>query len=67
MKRRIHEIAKRLGIDRRTIAPLAAQEFGHGGVPCSICEDLALTAGLRFVEINNVSESGLEKAPQCLE
>src|SRR5215470_19747859 len=51
LRRKIHEIALRLGIDRRTIAPIAALEAGYGGAPCPLCEKMGLTGGLRFVEI----------------
>jgi len=51
LKRKIHEIAQQLGIDRRTIAPLAAVEAGYGGAPCSLCEELGLTGGLHFDRI----------------
>jgi hypothetical protein len=52
VKRKVHEIARQLGIDRRTIAPLTALEHGYGGARCSFCEEFGLTGGLRFVEIN---------------
>jgi hypothetical protein len=52
LKRRIHEIARQLGIDRRTIAPSGGLEAGNGGTPCSLCEEFGLTAGLRFVSMN---------------
>ena len=48
-KRIIHEIAAQLGIDRRTIAPLAALDAGQGGAPCTLCKKFNLTGGLRFV------------------
>ncbi len=51
LKRKIHEIAGCLGIDRRAIAPLAALEAGYGGVPCLHCEEFGLGKGLRFTAI----------------
>jgi len=51
LRREIHEIALQMGVDRRTITPLTALESGHGGAPCSLCEQLGLTGGLEFVEI----------------
>jgi hypothetical protein len=52
LKRAIHEISAQLGIDRRAIATSTALEFGYGGAPCALCEELGLTGGLRFVNIN---------------
>jgi len=52
VKRKIHEIAAQLGIDRRTIAPLAALESRHGGAPCALCEEFGLMGGLRSEEID---------------
>jgi hypothetical protein len=51
LKRKIHEIAAQLGIDRRAIATSAALEFGYGGAPCVLCKQFGLTSGLRFVKI----------------
>jgi len=56
LNRRIHEIAKQMGIDRRSIAPLAALENGYGGAPCSLCEELGLTGGLQFVNIAKTTQ-----------
>jgi hypothetical protein len=53
-KRRIHEIAAQLGIDRQTIASLAALNSGHGGASCALCEEFKLTGGLRFVKDNEL-------------
>ncbi|MFY9528454.1 MAG: hypothetical protein WBC04_13465 [Candidatus Acidiferrales bacterium] len=63
VKRKVHEIARQLGIDRRTIAPLTALEHGYGGAPCSLCEELGLTAGLRFAEISKIPRRSL-RPPQ---
>jgi hypothetical protein len=52
LKRKIHEIAGQLGIDRRAIAPLTALEAGYGGVPCPLCEEFGLGKGLRFSAIH---------------
>jgi hypothetical protein len=48
VRKKIHRIAARLGIDRLTIAPLTALESGCGGAPCTLCEEFGLTGGLRF-------------------
>jgi len=52
MKRKIHELAARLGIDRRAISSLMGLESGYGGTPCALCEEFDLTGGLRFVSLN---------------
>jgi hypothetical protein len=49
LKRKIHQIAGELGIDRRCTATLAGLEQGYGGVPCPLCEEFGVTGGLRFV------------------
>ena len=49
-RRKIHEIAKKLGIDRAQIANLTPLENGYGGIPCDLCEEFGLTAGLKFVD-----------------
>jgi hypothetical protein len=59
VKRKVHEIARQLGIDRRTIAPLTALEHGYGGAPCVLCEEFGLTGGLRFAEINKIPRRSL--------
>ncbi|HLJ17111.1 MAG TPA: hypothetical protein VKV15_21640 [Bryobacteraceae bacterium] len=51
LKLKIHQIAARLGIDRRTIAPMTALETGYGGVPCALCKKFKLTGGLRFIAL----------------
>jgi hypothetical protein len=51
LKRKIHELAAQLGIDRRAIAASTALEFGYGGAPCVLCKQFGLTSGLRFVKI----------------
>jgi hypothetical protein len=50
LKRKIHELARQLGIDRRCIAKSPGLEMGYGGVPCELCEEFGVTGGLRFVE-----------------
>jgi hypothetical protein len=50
LKRKIHEIAGTLGIDRRTIAERMGLEIDYGGLQCALCEELGLTAGLSFTE-----------------
>jgi hypothetical protein len=59
MMRKIHEIASQLGIDRRAIASLTGLESGYGGVPCTLCETLGLTGGLRFVQIRSLPPRNL--------
>jgi hypothetical protein len=52
LKRQIHQLARQFGIDRRTIGLSGGLEAGYGGRPCALCEELGLTAGLRFVDAN---------------
>jgi hypothetical protein len=49
VKRKIHEIAAQLGIDRRIVAPLTALNAGYGGAPCALCEEFGLMGGHRFM------------------
>jgi hypothetical protein len=51
LRRKIHEIARQMGINRRNIASLTALEHGYGGPPCPLCEEFGTTGGLKFVEI----------------
>jgi len=53
LRKRIHEIALRLGLNRRDIASVAALDSGYGGAPCGLCEEAGLTAGLRYVLLND--------------
>lgn len=48
LKRKIHEVAAELGIDRRTLAIMMALRIDYGGAECVLCEEFGLTAGLRF-------------------
>jgi hypothetical protein len=48
VKRKIHEVARQLSIDRRSITSRAALEQGYGGARCSLCDEFGLTGGLRF-------------------
>jgi len=50
-QREVHELARRLGIDRALLASSLAIERGYGGKPCLLCEQYGLTAGLRYVEL----------------
>lgn len=50
LKRKIHELAQQLGIDRRNIAFSGGLDSGNGGSPCSLCDELALGAGLKFAD-----------------
>jgi hypothetical protein len=63
VKRKIHEIARQLGFDRRAIVPFSALEHGYGGPPCSLCEETGVTGGLRFVDIKK-SRSAACPLPQ---
>jgi hypothetical protein len=51
LKRKIHEIAAQLGIDRRAIATLTGLDSGYGGAPCALCKKFGLKGGLRFAKI----------------
>jgi hypothetical protein len=48
LKRKIHEIAAELGIDRRTLATMFALQIDYGGAECDLCEEFGLAAGLSF-------------------
>jgi hypothetical protein len=60
LKRKIHEIAAQLGIDRRTLALVVALRVNYGGARCSLCEELRLTAGLSFTEKENFPYTDLQ-------
>jgi hypothetical protein len=47
-RRQVHAIARHLGISRRTITSSQGLEAGYGGRRCLLCEEFALTGGLRF-------------------
>jgi len=51
LRRKIHQIAARMGISRRDVVSLTAIEHGYGGARCSLCEESGTTGGLKFVEI----------------
>ena len=48
LKRKIHGIAARLGIDRRTLATMFALQIDYGGAQCDLCEEFGLADGLSF-------------------
>jgi hypothetical protein len=50
LKRKIHEVAAQLGIDRRTLAMMMALRFDYGGARCVLCEEFGLGAGLSFTK-----------------
>jgi hypothetical protein len=56
LKRKIHEVAAELGIDRRTIAAKMALQIDYGGVRCALCEEFGLTGGLSFSETRDIVE-----------
>jgi hypothetical protein len=47
--RKIHEIARRLGIDRRLTTNDYAVDAGEGGLECALCEEIGVTGGLHFM------------------
>ncbi len=47
-RRKVHALAKRFGITRREITGWMALKSGNGGLPCSLCAEFGLNAGLRF-------------------
>jgi hypothetical protein len=53
MNKKIHAVARHLGISRRTIATSQGLEAGYGGRRCLLCEEFGLTDGLRFKDPNN--------------
>jgi hypothetical protein len=50
LKRKIHEIAAQLGIDRRSLATMMALRIDYGGARCVLCEEFGLAAGLSFTD-----------------
>ena len=50
LKRKIHEVALQLGIDRRTLAMMMALRFDYGGARCVLREEFGLGAGLSFTD-----------------
>ncbi len=50
LHRKVHEVARQLGMDRTHVASIPGVENGYGGAPCALCEEFGLTAGLRFVD-----------------
>ena len=50
LKRKIHEIAAHLGIDRRALATMWALQTDYGGAQCDLCEEFGVAAGLRFTK-----------------
>lgn len=66
LKRKVQEIARRLGIDRRTSGTLPGLEAGYGGVPCALCEEFGLTGGLKFVDLNQFSQGALRPSRRPL-
>jgi hypothetical protein len=48
--RQVHDVARRLNIDRSHITPHGALDLGNGGRPCSLCDEFGLSAGLRYFE-----------------
>jgi len=48
--RKVHEVARQLGMDRTHIASISGVENGYGGAPCALCEEFGLSAGLRYVD-----------------
>ena len=64
LNRKIHAVAQRLGIDRRSIATLSGLEYGAGGAPCALCEKFGLTGGLQFTErFPNIKNRPTEPRP----
>lgn len=55
VKEHVHEVARRLGIDRRAIATLAGLEAQYGGPPCTLCCVHGLAADLKFVDLEGRS------------
>jgi hypothetical protein len=66
LKRKIHELARQLGIDRRCITGIASPDYGYGGVPCPLCEEFGVTGGLRFVDLNRILVAKLRPSQRRL-
>ncbi len=50
--RKVHQLARDLGLDRTILTSTYAIEHGNCGVRCGLCEEFGLTGGLRFAEVN---------------
>jgi hypothetical protein len=61
--RKVHEIARQLGIDRRTIPTVEGLESGYGGLQCACCEEFGLTGRLKFVPVNKPREPSVRFPP----
>jgi hypothetical protein len=66
LKRKVHDIAAWLGIDRRAIEPSAAVEHGYGGGFCPLCEEFGLAGGLRFVALTKLARPTLSPSSNRL-
>ena len=62
--RRIHEVARNLGMDRKCITNEMALEAGNGGLPCAFCEEAGVTGGLRFVQYDAFRPKRLRSNPR---
>jgi hypothetical protein len=48
-QRQVHELAQTFGMTRRETTGWMALKNGYGGLPCQLCGEFDLNAGLRFV------------------
>ena len=51
LRKKIHQLARQFGLDRRVLTTPTAIEAGYCGVQCDICDEFGLNAGLRRVPI----------------
>ena len=69
-RRKVHQLARQFGLDRRALVTTAAIEAGNAGTRCLLCEEFGLTAGLRTIVLDRpqprriVSEDRLHKKRQ---
>jgi hypothetical protein len=64
-KRKIHDLARRLGFDRADFATLPGLESGYGGTPCALCEQFDLTGNLRFVDVQATPRLKFRSDQRC--
>ena len=57
--RKIHQLARDLGLDRTILTSIPAIEHGYGGARCLLCEEFGLTAGLRCLAVDRPRPRGI--------
>ena len=58
-QRQVHELAQTFGITRRETTGWMVLKNGYGGLPCQLCGEFDINAGLRFVH-DHSSSNGVD-------